>query len=91
MHTEDLVEQTKEVIEKYVLPCVKFVDPPILDKTGIIAQVLKENLEPYKDLDINGETWEMHWQTLAKLVNCQCTSFKSSRSQHLGKGLLGEF
>ena len=41
------MEQTKEAIEKYVLHCVKFVDPLILDKTGIIAQALKENLEPW--------------------------------------------
>ena len=81
-------KRTKEVIQKCILPFSKFIDYTNLPQNGLIAKALKNHLGAYKDIDIESQIWELHWENLQKMVKIQSQTFKSTKSQQMGKVLL---
>jgi len=88
--SDDIARKTKEAIDKYVIPFSKFVDQSNLPQDGIIAKVLKNQLKAFKSLDINGDSWEMYWANLSQMVKVQCRSFKSAKTQQIGRSVIGK-
>jgi len=87
---KQMKEQTRLVIEEWIQPRVKFVEDSILQHNGIIAKVMMKKLPQYGNIKIDSDTWKIHWSKLQKMIRLQISTFKSSKSQHLGRILIGK-
>ena len=87
---KQMKEQTRLVIEEWIQPRVKFVEDSILQHNGIIAKVMMKKLPQYNNIQVESDTWKIHWSKLQKMIRLQISTFKSSKSQHLGRILIGK-
>ena len=87
---KQMKEQTRLVIEEWIQPRVKFAEDSILQYNGIIAKVMMKKLPQYNNIKVDSDTWKIHWSKLQKMIRLQISTFKSSKSQHLGRILIGK-
>ena len=86
----DTTQQIRTTINKYLIPCVKFVEDIQLQYNGSIAKAVKKKLPQYAGYKIESNMWAREWKIITKFIKQECSRFKSSRIQQIGKILLCE-